>query len=388
MSQTCSPSTQRRYGLARVCRVWELARSTVYLDQARRTGPVGMPRKRGPKPWWSDGELLDEIRAVLEASPFFGEGHRKVWARLRWQGVRTSKARLLRLMREAKLLAPTRAGHSHGPKAHDGTITTEQPDVMWGVDATSCLTRHEGTATVFVVVDHCASECIGLHAAARDPALVAAEHRLCALPQVLDRLEARPGLGAGGALAAGHPGGVQPLRERDRARPRHSSRSWQPIRQRLLPGRVEVPGDHVQSRLRAGARGQWRGRTVHPHPQGTAALGSDLRHRGGAAPGAARVPGPVQPRVAVRTPPTSDARAGARPPQGASGVSQFRANPNEHEGRRGSRIDSEEGGRYLGIPPHHSQRTHLSVTINPVSSESGAVQAVLDSSVEHSLQKL
>ena len=29
MSQTCSPSTQRRYGLARVCRVWEIPRSTV-----------------------------------------------------------------------------------------------------------------------------------------------------------------------------------------------------------------------------------------------------------------------------------------------------------------------------------------------------------------------
>ncbi len=36
MSQTCSPSTQRRYGLARVCRLWELARSTVYLAQARQ----------------------------------------------------------------------------------------------------------------------------------------------------------------------------------------------------------------------------------------------------------------------------------------------------------------------------------------------------------------
>jgi transposase InsO family protein len=165
MSQTCSPSTQRRYGLARVCRVWELARSTVYLDHARRTGPPAVPQKRGPKPRWSDAELLEEIRAVLEASPFFGEGHRKVWARLRWQGVRTSKARVLRLMREAKLLAPTRAGHAHGPTAHDGTITTEQPDLMWGVDATSCLTRSEGTATVFVVVDHCASECIGVHAA-------------------------------------------------------------------------------------------------------------------------------------------------------------------------------------------------------------------------------
>jgi transposase InsO family protein len=63
------------------------------------------------------------------------------------------------------LLAPTRVGHAHGPKAHDGTITTEQPDQMWGMDATSCLTRQQGTATVFVVVDHCASECIGVHAA-------------------------------------------------------------------------------------------------------------------------------------------------------------------------------------------------------------------------------
>jgi putative transposase len=165
MSQTGSPSTQRRYGLARVCRVWELARSTVYRDQARRAGAGAPLQKRGPKTRWSDPELVAEIRGLLSTSPFLGEGHRKVWARLRWQGVRTSKARVLRLMREAHLLAPTRAGHAHGPKAHDGTITTAQPDQMWGMDATSCLTRREGTATVFVVVDHCASECIGIHAA-------------------------------------------------------------------------------------------------------------------------------------------------------------------------------------------------------------------------------
>ena len=164
MSQTCSPSTQRRYGLARVCRLWEVARSTVYRQQARPTTPRAGP-KRGPKPRWSDEQLVEQIRAVLAASPFVGEGHRKVWARLRWQGVRTSKARVLRLMREAQLLAPTRLGHAHGPKAHDGTIITEFPDQMWGMDATSCLTRRDGTATVFVVVDHCAAECIGLHAA-------------------------------------------------------------------------------------------------------------------------------------------------------------------------------------------------------------------------------
>jgi putative transposase len=84
-------------------------------------------QKRGPKPRWSDEHLVEQIRAVLAAPPFVGEGHRKVWARLRWQAVRTSKARALRLMREAKLLAPTRLGHTHGPKAHDGTITTEAP---------------------------------------------------------------------------------------------------------------------------------------------------------------------------------------------------------------------------------------------------------------------
>jgi transposase InsO family protein len=148
-----------------VCREWELARSTVYLHQERRQTPPAPGAKRGPKPHWSDEVLVEKIRAVLTASPFLGEGHRKVWARLRWQGVRTSKARVLRLMREAKLLAPTRLGHAHGPKAHDGRITTDAPDQMWGMDATSCLTRREGNATVFVVVDHCAAECIGLHAA-------------------------------------------------------------------------------------------------------------------------------------------------------------------------------------------------------------------------------
>lgn len=164
MSQTRSASTQQVYGLARVCRVWEVARSTVYATKGRAASPVAAQR-RGPKPRWSDAALLTEVRAVLAAALFLGEGHRKVWARLRWQGVRTSKARVLRLMREAQLLAPTRGGHAHGSKAHDGTITTEQPDQMWGMDATSCLTRREGTATVFVVVDHCAAECIGLHAA-------------------------------------------------------------------------------------------------------------------------------------------------------------------------------------------------------------------------------
>ena len=77
-----------------------------------------------------DAALLQAIRAVLAASPFHGEGHRKVWARLRVSGLRTSKRRVLRLMGENNLLAPSRAGAPRGPRAHDGTIIPETVDTM------------------------------------------------------------------------------------------------------------------------------------------------------------------------------------------------------------------------------------------------------------------
>ena len=48
--------------------------------------------------------MLEKIREVINTSPFYGEGHRKVWVRLRFAEVRTSKARVLRLMRAAQLL--------------------------------------------------------------------------------------------------------------------------------------------------------------------------------------------------------------------------------------------------------------------------------------------
>jgi len=161
MSQASSPSAGRPYGLTRVCRIWRMARSTVYL---RRGGPPRL-RRRGPLGPCPDEELLLHIRQVLGDSPFYGEGYRKVWARLRYGGIRTSKERVRRLMREAGLQAPHRVGRPRGPKAHDGTITTDAPDVMWGTDLTTTVTTEEGTATVFVALDHCTVECVGIHAA-------------------------------------------------------------------------------------------------------------------------------------------------------------------------------------------------------------------------------
>jgi putative transposase len=91
------------------------------------------------------------------------EGYRKLGARLRLAGIRTSRRRVLRLMREHGLLAHQRAGRPHGSRAHDGTITTDRVDLMWGTDLTSVMTG-EGQAAVFIAVDHCSAECVGIHA--------------------------------------------------------------------------------------------------------------------------------------------------------------------------------------------------------------------------------
>ena len=166
MSGAQSISTRRAYGVQRVCRVWHRARSSVYARRQATRSPARC-RRRGPIGAVPDDVLVAHIRRVLEASPFHGEGYRKAWAKLRVAGMRTSKERVRRLMREHDLQAPPRAGHAHGPKAHDGTITTEAPDVMWGTDMTATVTVAEGAAFVFVAVDHCATACIGLHAAKR-----------------------------------------------------------------------------------------------------------------------------------------------------------------------------------------------------------------------------
>jgi len=164
MSRAASPFTERHYGVVRVTCEWELARSSFYYQRALAAQPERIPKRRGPKTAWSDAALLGKIREVLAASPFYGEGHRKVWARLRFQEVRTSKARALRLMREAQLLAPSRTlPKSENP--HTGRIVTARPNEVWASDHTVTATVEDGQVTVFVAVDHCTTECVGLHAA-------------------------------------------------------------------------------------------------------------------------------------------------------------------------------------------------------------------------------
>ena len=206
MSHACSVSTRRPYGVARVCGEWQVARSSFYLDRRRKSSaPAEPPRRRGPKTRFTDAQLTERIREEIASSPFSGEGHRKVWARLRGREVRAGKPRVLRLMREAGLLAPQRGGGPRGPRHHTGTIRTEAPDVMWGTDATSTATLRDGQVTVFVAVDHCTSELVGIHASRRAT-------RFEALEPILQGVRARFGgvrKGAAAGLAIRHDHGSQ-----------------------------------------------------------------------------------------------------------------------------------------------------------------------------------
>jgi transposase InsO family protein len=106
---------------------------------------------------------VEHIKQAIADSRFTGEGYRKIWARLRFSGIRSSPRRVRRLMRENGLLAPHRV-RKRPDKAHDGTITTETVNVLWGTDMTQTVTLAEGVAHVFVALDHCNSECVGIHA--------------------------------------------------------------------------------------------------------------------------------------------------------------------------------------------------------------------------------
>jgi len=163
MSAATSPSTGLLYGVERVCRLFETPRSTFYAHQQPAPAEKPPPQRRGPKPEVSDDELLTYVKADLERTHFRAEGYRKVWARLRvMDHVRVSPKRVLRVMREAKLLSPHRSRQGSA-KAHERTIITDAPNVMWGTDGLRVETVEDGWGWVFVGVEHWNAECVGFH---------------------------------------------------------------------------------------------------------------------------------------------------------------------------------------------------------------------------------
>jgi putative transposase len=191
MAAATSPSTGQTYGVKRVCAIWGVARSSFYNARRHEGRPPQSPAgRRGPKPALSDEDLLAAIRRDLARSPWAGEGHRKVWARLRViDGIRVSRTRVLRIMGENSLLSP----HRRPPRPandHDGAITTEAPNVMWGADGAVIPTVNDGNVTLFIVAEHWNAEGLGWHVAKQGNRYAAAAALALAVSRVFGSVRA------------------------------------------------------------------------------------------------------------------------------------------------------------------------------------------------------
>ena len=150
----CSASAACGHGRGRVSMRGGKHRGTARAGIA--AGPSARPRTMS---WWATSAGCSKRRRFMVRAT--GKSGRSCGSR----GFGPRRSGVRRLMRAHDLQAPHRVGQAHGPTVHNGTITTETPDVMWGTDMTATVTVGEGAACVFVAVDHCTTECIGLHAA-------------------------------------------------------------------------------------------------------------------------------------------------------------------------------------------------------------------------------
>jgi len=106
----------------------------------------------------TDTGRLGKIQADLDRSPFQGKGHCTLWASLRViYAVRVSRKRILRLMRENRLLRPYRGPEVTGQK-HTGNRcrqgTTQALNVMRGTDGTTIPTVEDGYVWLFSALEH------------------------------------------------------------------------------------------------------------------------------------------------------------------------------------------------------------------------------------------
>lgn len=181
MSDRISPQTKLKYGIEMTCKVWKFSRSTFYHSRKRILEPKD---KRGRLPSISDDDLIQEIKEDIKNSHFHGEGHKKIHARLRrFRGIKVGRNRILNLMRRHKMLSPYRY-KKRDAKLHDGRITTDDPNIMWGTDAAKVYTLEDGWIWFFGVIEHWNGECLGWHVAKKGNRFAAIESLTQAIEKV------------------------------------------------------------------------------------------------------------------------------------------------------------------------------------------------------------
>lgn len=135
--------------MRQVCVVLGLSRQAYYAGQRRPVAEA--PRERPPRrgPWATVEELETGIRKVTAEEPAWGV--RKVWARLRREGVVASHKRVWALMHALGLVLPP--VRERDETRIPGQVAVPESNRRWASDLTTVWTQDEGLVAVVPVVD-------------------------------------------------------------------------------------------------------------------------------------------------------------------------------------------------------------------------------------------
>ena len=136
--------------VAVVARVMQISRQAIY----RTPKPRRAPQRRPPS-----GEVEEAIVEVAKENPT--DGYRMVWALVRRKlGVRVNRKRVLRVMREQKLIQRRRR---EPRRRRPGFFRVERPDQLWHLDMTSVWVAEHGWCYLMAAIDCCTREITGWH---------------------------------------------------------------------------------------------------------------------------------------------------------------------------------------------------------------------------------
>jgi putative transposase len=162
-----------------------------------------MTRQRSLRVMQRDEGLLPRIQALKAAHPFWG--YRRIWAYLRVvEHLSVNKKRILRLMREHRLLATRNLRLKAKRTPTRSKPRPSQPHEWWGIDMTKVLVEGFGWVYIVVILDWYTKKIVGYYAGMQ----CAARHWLAALDMAVNRQFPEGAKGKGLALMSDN--GCQP----------------------------------------------------------------------------------------------------------------------------------------------------------------------------------
>lgn len=150
MSRETSRGTAK---VRHLCQTFGISRQAYYAARKPRPACLATQKTRQRRerrgPWATATELEAGIREVVGKHPAWGT--RKVWARLRKNGMIVSRNRVWAMMRVLGLVLPP--VKEREPTAPRGQVAVDTSNRRWASDLTTAWTRRDGWAAIVPVID-------------------------------------------------------------------------------------------------------------------------------------------------------------------------------------------------------------------------------------------